>query len=158
MKNLLLLVLSMAIVNNLRAQQTSITNWLTQTDTLHDFSFTYPSDWTLKLPGTNTRFFVTSPKETDNDDFRENVNCIARVLEQKNFTIKMAEREIKESLAEKLKDFNVLRLEYFTWNGSETLEIDYTGNQAVWRKNLLYTHIATYGSYWRHLVYVNLYI
>jgi len=127
MKNFFLLFVSMVIVNNLCAQQTKeTTNWLTQTDTLHHFSFSYPAEWTLKLPGTNTRFFVTSPKKTDNDDFRENINCITRVLEQKDFTVKMAEDAIKESLSEKLTDFKLLRSEYITWNGSETLEIDYT--------------------------------
>ncbi len=130
MKNLFSLLAGIFIVINLQAQQPVIaTNWLSHTDSVFHFSFTYPENWELKLPGGTTRFFVTSPKETDHDNFRENVNCIARVLEQKGFTIKMAEGAIEKSLTEKLKDFKLVQKKYITWNNSEALQIEYTCTQ-----------------------------
>ena len=130
MKKIFSLLAGIFILANLQAQQPVIgTHWYTHTDSAFHFSFIYPENWKLKPPSATTRFFVTSPKETDNDIFLENVNCIARVIEQKGFTIKMAEAAIEGSLAEKLKDFKLVRKEYSTWNNSETLEIEYTCTQ-----------------------------
>gem|GEM_PF-5886756 len=66
-------------------------DWLSFTDTAYNFSIRYPADWEFKLKNTNTRFFVTSSLENSDDKFRENINCIARVIEEKGITVKIAE-------------------------------------------------------------------
>jgi hypothetical protein len=130
MKKIFAFFAGVFILASLQAQQPIVeTHWLSHTDSVFHFSFFYPERWKLKLPGMTSRFFVTSPKEADNDDFLENINCIARVLEQKGFTVKMAEAAIEKSLTEKLKDFKLIKKEYSTWNKSETLEIEYTCTQ-----------------------------
>ena len=103
--------------------------WKTHTDSLYNFRFQYPTDWEFKLPGTNTRFFVTSYIENDADRFRENVNCIARKLNQKNFVIKDSEEEIKTSLANKLKDYKLISSGYIKWNNTDALQLHYTHTQ-----------------------------
>ncbi len=101
--------------------------WLSYTDTAYQFSFKYPSSgWTLKLPNTNTRFFVTSHPENDADNFRENINCIVRKIEQPDFDIKAAEAEILKSIAEKMVDFKLVSSGYIKWNNVTALVLDYT--------------------------------
>jgi hypothetical protein len=112
---------------SLHAQTTTApTKWFTYKDSLHPFTVQYPSDWEFKKPGTNTRFFITSYKENEEDQFRDNINCIARKIEQKGFTIRMAEDAVMKSLAEKLKDFSLVNSTYSQWNGAESLELEYT--------------------------------
>lgn len=102
-------------------------NWLTHQDST--FSFKYPPDWLLKLPGTNTRFIVTSKPEDENDHFRENINCITRVLNDPGFKISSAEKDIRETLETKMTDFKLLASGYTTWNGSEALYMEYSTTQ-----------------------------
>ncbi|MGQ0739941.1 MAG: PsbP-related protein [Bacteroidota bacterium] len=106
-------------------------DWPSFTDTAYNYSVRYPADWEFKQKNTNTRFFVTSYTENDGDKFRENINCIVRVLDEKGFTIKTAENAIKKSLSEKLQDYALLRSGYLTWNNSEALELEYTCTQTA---------------------------
>jgi hypothetical protein len=103
--------------------------WRTYTDTAYEFTMRYPAAWEFKPRSTNTRFFVTSYKENDADRFRENLNCIVRVIEQQGFTARAAEAAIKKSLSEKLKDYRLIHSAYTTWNGVAALELDYTCTQ-----------------------------
>lgn len=134
MKLLLLSIISFFAVNTIQAQNTNTptpTKWLTYLDSGFRFTVQYPSDWEFKKPNTNTRFFITSYKENETDNFRENINCIARRLEQQNFTIKMAEEAIKTSLAEKLTNYHLIKSAYIQWNNAETLELEYTCKQSA---------------------------
>jgi hypothetical protein len=105
--------------------------WNTQKDSVYNFTFQYPSDWQLKLPNTNTRFFITSYQENETDIFRENINCVTRDLgkNQQGFKISMAEDAIKKALSEKLKDYVLIKSAYSKWNNAEMLEIEYTCTQ-----------------------------
>jgi hypothetical protein len=114
----------------LQAQTTQPpTGWKSHRDSAYGFTFIYPTDWDLKLPGTNTRFFLTSKLENDSDQFRENINCIARGLQQKDFKISDATEEIKKSLSENLKDYHLIRSGYSNWNNSQLFTIEYTCTQ-----------------------------
>jgi eukaryotic-like serine/threonine-protein kinase len=100
--------------------------WKTYTDTAYHFTMQYPAWWEFKPQSTNTRFFVTSYKENEADAFRENLNCLTRTIDQPGFTIDKAEAAIKKSLAGQLTDYKLIRSGYITWNGVQTLELDYT--------------------------------
>lgn len=127
MKVILSLLSVLFISASLSAQQgEKPEGWLTHTDTSAGFALYYPGDWDLKLPGTGTRFFITSQKESDKDRFRENINCITRDLGTKNFDIADAEETIKNTLAEKLAEFKVIKSMYITWNNAKTLRLEYT--------------------------------
>jgi hypothetical protein len=129
MKKYTFLICCLLFVGSAYAQQDITKKWLVQTDTAYHFSFKYPNDWTLKLPGTNVRFFVTSVLENDEDKFKENMNCSARVLEQKGFKISTAKEALKQSLEEKLSNFILLKTNYIQWNNAETLVMEYTCTQ-----------------------------
>ncbi len=125
--NLLLVCFSLSY-SSLKAQSTNNT-WLQHTDTAFNFTVQYPDNWQLKLPGTNTRFFITSYTENDADLFRENINCIARKMEQTNFVISSAEETIKSSLKEKMQNFELLKSGYVKWNNADALQLSYTCTQ-----------------------------
>jgi hypothetical protein len=129
MRKSILLFCCLGIVNILIAQQTNNSSWPVQTDSVYHFTFKRPPTWDLKLPGTNTRFFLTSQAENEKDLFRENINCITRVIEQAGFKISNAADAIKQSLSEKLKDYKLLKSAYSTWNNSQTLVLEYTCTQ-----------------------------
>jgi hypothetical protein len=112
----------------LMAQQDTAT-WVSHTDTTYHFSLMRPDNWQFKLPGTNTRFFITSYAENDADKFRENINCIARRIEDRNFVISMAEDAIKTSIKEKMADYKELSSGYVKWNNTDALQLNYTCSQ-----------------------------
>jgi hypothetical protein len=118
--------------------QTPQPKWNTQKDSVYNFTFQYPSDWDLKLPNTNTRFFVTSKQESETDLFRENINCVTRNLGkgQEGFKISMAEDAIKKALSEKLTNYVLTRSAYSKWNNAQMLEMEYTCTQEVNGKEL----------------------
>lgn len=115
-------------INSLHAQPAP-EGWRTQKDSVYNFTFQYPTSWDLKLPGTTTRFFVTSRAENDTDSFRENINCIARQLQQKDFKISDAADDIKSTLATNLKNYILIYSGYSTWNNAQTLTLEYTCTQ-----------------------------
>jgi hypothetical protein len=100
--------------------------WQYINDSVYHFTIAYPTSWTLKQPGTNTRFFFTSPLETANDIFRENLNCIARKLDIPGFSVFTAEQTIKERLNESIKDFKLISTLKSKWFGADALELIYT--------------------------------
>jgi len=105
------------------------TIWKTHYDSLYNFSLQYPGDWEFKLPTEKSRFVVKSYKENEADSFRENVNCIARKIDEKGFVIKDAEDAIKKALSEKLTDYELISSEYIKWNKADALQIKYTCTQ-----------------------------
>ena len=114
----------------LLAQQDNM-NWISYTDTTYHFTVMHPDNWQFKLPGTNTRFFITSYTESEADNFRENINCMARSIQNKDFNIRMAEDAIKSSLKEKMTDYNELSSRYVKWNNVEALQLSYTSSQEL---------------------------
>jgi hypothetical protein len=105
----------------------TITDWLQLTDTTFGFTISYPAKWTLKLPNSDTRFFFTSPLTGENDNFKENVNCIARKIKEKGLTILMAKDKIKESLANKIQNFKMINATESKWLGADVMELEYSG-------------------------------
>ncbi|MCX6319415.1 MAG: PsbP-related protein [Bacteroidetes bacterium] len=101
-------------------------SWKKHTDSVYNFTLYYPPEWKLKLPGTTTRFFVTSQSENEKDQFNENLNCVARALQQQSFKVADAEAEIKKTLMDNLKDYHLIYSGYSTWNGVQTLTLEYS--------------------------------
>jgi len=100
--------------------------WNKHTDQVHRFTFEYPADWTLKLPESNTRFFVTSPAENEADRFWENVNCIARKLDDPAPDLKVIEEAVLASLSKTQKDYALVMLDHSPWNQCPSFELVYT--------------------------------
>jgi hypothetical protein len=109
--------------------ESSPVKWLTHTDSLHNLTIEYPSDWQLKPPTERARFFITSYAESDKDKFRDNLNCIAPKPLEKSITIQMAETDITKSLSENLPDFKIINSGYSQWNNVNAYEIEYSCTQ-----------------------------
>lgn len=130
-KKIIFLPLYLFLTNVSFAQSTDKLSWMGITDTTYHFSFSYPINWELKLPNTNTRFFVTSYPENSADKIRENVNFAAKELNTVNFKIQSAEEAIKNNLAQKLQNFKLIDSKYFQWNSTDVLVFEFTCTKMV---------------------------
>lgn len=128
MKNILALLWGIFsfVVSGAQTGNAAKAEWIMQQDSLYNFSFQYPGNWQLKLPGTSTRFFVTSYLENDSDNFRENINCIVRKLEDTAFAIRSSEAAIKQSLSSKFSSYKLIKSGYIKWNNTDAFFIEYT--------------------------------
>jgi hypothetical protein len=124
------LIVSLLIAFSASAQTGNTgVKWFTHTDTTYNLSIEYPSDWQLKPPTEKARFFVTSYPESDNDKFRENLNCLVPGDIEKEVTMKMVEDDIIKTLSESLPDFKIVQSNYSQWNKARAYEIEYTCTQ-----------------------------
>ncbi len=128
-KYLLLICCSLSCSSLIAQSATETGTWLQHTDTAYNFTVQYPGNWQFKLPGTNTRFFITSYTENDADAFRENINCLARKIEDSNFIISSAKESILSSLEKKFEDFKLIKSGYVKWNDTDALQLSYTCTQ-----------------------------
>lgn len=108
---------------------TSTVKWLTHKDSLYNLSIQYPSNWQLKPPNENARFFITSYPESAADNFRENLNCIVPSPVKKGVTLKAAEEDINNTLSGSLPGFELVHSGYSSWNGVNSYEIEYVCTQ-----------------------------
>lgn len=126
MKTLLMITVIAALAAATISLAADRTGWNKHTDQVHRFTFEYPAGWTLKLPETDTRFFVTSPSENEADRFWENVNCIARKLDAPDLDLKAVEEAVLASLSKTRKDYALVMLDHPPWNQCPSLEVVYT--------------------------------
>nr|WP_294904332.1 PsbP-related protein [uncultured Lacibacter sp.] len=100
--------------------------WLKHKDTAYNLSIQYPSHWQLKPPSGNSRFFVTSYPESDEDKFRENLNCLIPSPVEEGTTIQQAEEEIVQTLSAMMSEFKIVQSGYSKWNNVNSYQIEYT--------------------------------
>ncbi|MFZ9388936.1 MAG: hypothetical protein ACO25B_13775 [Chitinophagaceae bacterium] len=103
-------------------------SWKTFTDTAGNFTARYPGNWINKIKEGN-RVFFTSPEDRSGDRFRENVNIHVSKNPAYGVTVKIRDMfpAVLEQLKPSFKDFASEGQRYFTWNGQEACEIEYTG-------------------------------
>jgi PsbP-like protein len=130
-------------------------NWLLYKDSTDNFSFKYPTDWTIRIAEATekAKVFVRSPSEGKDDLFTENLNVMLRPVSVQTIPAKDLQNSIKGALATKVKDFVLIKDKIFTWNGTQAYQIEYTATQKsgeeempVWtvqiltvKKGVLYT-------------------
>jgi hypothetical protein len=121
-------------------------NWLVYKDSVDNFSFKYPTDWTIRIaePTEKAKVFVRSPSEGKDDLFTENLNIMLRPVSAQTIPAKDLQTSIKGALATKVKDFVLIKDKIFTWNGTQAYQIEYTATQKagetetpVWTVQLL---------------------
>lgn len=121
-----LLVFFIAILQTASAQVPA--SWKTFTDTAGNFTVRYPGNWINKIKEGN-RVFFTSPEDRSGDRFRENINIHVSKNPAYGVTVKIRDMfpAVIEQLKPAFKDFINEGQRYFTWNGQEACEIEYTG-------------------------------
>lgn len=129
MKLSFLSALLLLVVSATAQQGATTVKWLTHKDSAYGLSIQYPSNWQLKPPNANARFFITSYPESDADNFRENLNCIVPSPVKKGVTLKAAVEDINNTLSGNLSGFELVHSGYSTWNGVNSYEIEYVCTQ-----------------------------
>ncbi len=102
--------------------------WKTFKDSTILFTAKYPPTWVNKIKE-GKRVFFTSPLESEQDNFAENINISVISNPQYGTTIKIRDAvpEVLETLKPAFTDFNLETQRFFKWNNVETCEIIYTG-------------------------------
>jgi hypothetical protein len=123
MKNISILSILVLLCFSLSAQ-----DWKFFSDTSITFTARYPSTWINKIKE-NKRVFFTSPAESENDNFRENVNVSVTYNDTfgTTLTIKDVIDPVLAGIKEKITNFNKENEQYFKWNNENTCELTYTG-------------------------------
>lgn len=99
--------------------------WLLHKDSAYNVSIQYPSDWQLKPANDRSRFFIASYPETEEDKFRENLNCVVHNIEDGS-TIQQAEEDIVKTLTGIMAEFKIVQSGYSKWNNADAYELEYT--------------------------------
>lgn len=92
------------------------------------FTAKYPANWVNKIKEGN-RVFFTSPSESKDDAFAENVNVSVSTNEEFGSTLKIKDliQEVINNVKESFDDFSEESRTAMKWNGVDAWEITYTG-------------------------------
>lgn len=106
----------------------SAQDWKLFSDTSIAFTAKYPSTWTNKIKE-NKRVFFTSPAESDNDTFFENVNIsmTRNAAYGTELKIKDVIPAVLKELINTIDNFTKISERYFKWNTNDACELIYTG-------------------------------
>ena len=91
------------------------------------FTIKYPPTWTLKDKSENAIFFITSPKESTDDQWEENFNLQYRDLSDREIDLKAYVKYNVDEL-KTFDNFKIVSEKSFFWFGKEMYEIIFTGN------------------------------
>lgn len=92
------------------------------------FTAKYPGNWINKIKE-GKRVFFTSPAESENDDFRQNINVSVTSNPQYRNELKIKDviQEIIDQVKLSFDEFNEESRKPMKWNGVDAYEITYTG-------------------------------
>lgn len=90
------------------------------------FTIGYPGDWNLNDQPSNAILQLTSPSETSDDKFRQNMNLQIESLNSST-TIEDYVRTNVEGIKDVVKGYTEVSSMYFNRNGSKAYQITYKG-------------------------------
>ncbi len=124
MKRLILLSLFISLLANANAQ-----TWKTFRDTAGFYTASYPDTWENKIKEGN-RVFFTSPAESTDDKFRQNINISANLSpDLANYKIRELIPDVESSIKTAYENYQKISSRYFTWNGAGAYEYVYSFTQ-----------------------------
>ncbi len=91
------------------------------------FTIGYPTNWTFKSNSESAVVQITSPKETDDDNFRQNVNLQIEDMSGKTMTVDQYVKSNIDGVKESIKNYREVSSMFFNRNGSRAYEIVYKG-------------------------------
>jgi hypothetical protein len=105
-------------------------HWKTYNDS--GYSIRYPPAWELQSDGkTGVTFFISSPLESAEDKFRENVNLIIEDLTGGNIDLNQFVDISKEQIMKVITNSSIIESERIKGGSREHHKIIYTGDQGV---------------------------
>lgn len=107
-------------------------NWITLEK--QNYSIQYPKDWSLNEEGVmGTAFFLFSPLESTNDNFRENVNLIIQDLSGQNIGLDKYVKVSEEQLKTMITNADLLESKRIKTANDEYHYIAFTGDQGIYK-------------------------
>lgn len=97
------------------------------TDGQGRFSISYPTNWTLNKNPDNAVIQITSPKEKDEDDFRQNINLQIEDMGDRTKTIEQYVKINMDAVKDLIKGYREVSSMYFNRNGGRVYEVVYKG-------------------------------
>lgn len=91
------------------------------------FSISYPTNWTLNKNPENAVIQITSPKEKDEDDFRQNINLQIEDMNNRSQTIEQYVKTNMDAVKDLIKGYREVSSMYFNRNGGRVYEVVYKG-------------------------------
>lgn len=91
------------------------------------FSISYPTNWTLNKNPDNAVIQITSPKEKDEDDFRQNINLQIEDMGDRTKTIEQYVKINMDAVKDLIKGYREVSSMYFNRNGGRVYEVVYKG-------------------------------
>lgn len=91
------------------------------------FSISYPTNWTLNKNPENAVIQITSPKEKDEDDFRQNINLQIEDMGDRTKTIEQYVKVNMDAVKDLIKGYREVSSMYFNRNGGRVYEVVYKG-------------------------------
>ena len=91
------------------------------------FSISYPTNWTLNKNPDNAVIQITSPKEKDEDNFRQNINLQIEDMGNRSQTIEQYVKINMDAVKDLIKGYREVSSMYFNRNGGRVYEVVYKG-------------------------------
>ena len=91
------------------------------------FTISYPQNWTLNDKSESAVLQITSPKENDNDDFRQNLNLQIEDMNGKSTNLDDYVRTNMNAVKDLVKGYKEVSSMFFNRNGSRAYEVVYKG-------------------------------
>ncbi|MBL0146495.1 MAG: hypothetical protein IPP48_12890 [Chitinophagaceae bacterium] len=110
------------------ANETQTSAFKLYTDKTNGFSIKYPDNWTIRVPDSTekAKLFIKTPSEGDDDEFIENINVMVTKLSSTIIDIANIQTTLKKTLAEKLKNYQLVKDEIFEINDNDAYQMEYT--------------------------------
>ena len=91
------------------------------------FTIGYPPEWTFNDKSESAVLQITSPKESDADDFRQNVNLQVEDMSGKSTTVDDYVRSSMNAVKELVKGYTEVSSMFINRNGFRAYEVVYKG-------------------------------
>ncbi|MFN4285461.1 MAG: hypothetical protein ACK4E8_05795 [Lacibacter sp.] len=96
-------------------------------DPLGRFTISYPGSWILNDKSESSILQLTSPKENDDDDFRQNLNLQIEDMSGKSTSLDEYVRTNMEGVKDLVKGYTEVSSMFFNRNGIRAYEVVYKG-------------------------------
>ena len=114
-------------VTNTNTTTTTSSTLTKYSDPQGRFTIGYPTEWVFNDKSESAVLQITSPKESDADDFRQNVNLQVEDMSGKNTTVDDYVKSRMNAVKELVKGYTEVSSMFFNRNGFRAYEVVYKG-------------------------------
>jgi len=107
------------------------------------FTIGYPTEWTFNDKSESAVLQITSPKESDADDFRQNVNLQVEDMSGKSTTIDDYVKTSMNAVKELVKGYTEVSSMFFNRNGFRAYEVVYKGKYGTMTSDIKIKQLFT---------------